>query len=242
MTVLSPQMASGRLKLNAAGEVAQISPKSLDNKYWFLRKWKLGHLQSARQGVSSSSGRLTPDPQPYDPPTVPCQRAFLGSRIPNLTKRPRHARLLPANFGDLQISNKYKKERRHREAEMEAKEAARTAETMLDQFLTDVRAVIYIPQTSPKPHPATLAGQLKPDFRTRQPDDIGGHQTQNGPMISHESDTALTEVNLGENLIVGIMIGPWAYLLSVATPEGKRADSGSAMNVLPQAATLDKRR
>jgi hypothetical protein len=52
----------------------------------------------------------------------PSERAFSDG----LTDTKHYACLLPASFGVIQIvEDKYKKERKHREAELEAKEAAR---------------------------------------------------------------------------------------------------------------------
>ncbi|KAG1818147.1 uncharacterized protein BJ212DRAFT_1479974 [Suillus subaureus] len=68
--------------------------------------------------------------------SVPCERAFSDA---GLTDTKRRARLLPANFGDIQIvKNKYKKERRHHEAEMEAKDAARR-QRWLDDAVDEVQ-------------------------------------------------------------------------------------------------------
>ena len=59
---------------------------------------------------------------PIQGSSVPCEHAFSDA---GLTDTKHHAHLLPADFGDIQIvKNKYEKERRHHEAEMEAKEAA----------------------------------------------------------------------------------------------------------------------
>ncbi|KIK47129.1 hypothetical protein CY34DRAFT_293106 [Suillus luteus UH-Slu-Lm8-n1] len=59
---------------------------------------------------------------PTKGPSRPCERAFWDG----LTDTKHCASLLPASFCVIQIvKDKYKKERKHREAELEAREAAR---------------------------------------------------------------------------------------------------------------------
>jgi hypothetical protein len=76
------------------------------------------------------------DHLPIQGSSVPCERAFSDA---GLTDSKHHTHLLPENFGDIQIvKNKYKKERRHREAEMGAKEAA-WRQCWLDDAVDKVR-------------------------------------------------------------------------------------------------------
>jgi hypothetical protein len=62
--------------------------------------------------------------------SVPCERAFSDGLT---DAKPRACLPLPASFGDIQIGkDKYKKERKHCEAELEAKEAARRQRWLAD--------------------------------------------------------------------------------------------------------------
>jgi predicted metal-dependent hydrolase len=80
--------------------------------------------------------RIALDYLPIQGSSVPCERAFSDA---GLTDTKRRTRLLPENFGDIQIvKNKYKKERRRREAEIAAKEAARR-QRRLDDAVDEVQ-------------------------------------------------------------------------------------------------------
>jgi hypothetical protein len=66
--------------------------------------------------------RMALDYLPVQGSSVPCERAFSDV---GLTDTKRRARLLPDNFGDIQmVKGKYKKERRRQVAQVAAKRAA----------------------------------------------------------------------------------------------------------------------
>jgi hAT family C-terminal dimerisation region len=80
--------------------------------------------------------RMALDYLPIQGSSVPCEHEFLDAGLTDTIHR---TCLLPASFGDIQIvKNKYKKEWRYCEAEMEAKEAAQR-QHWLDNAVDEVQ-------------------------------------------------------------------------------------------------------
>ena len=82
---------------------------------------------------------------PIQGSSVPCERVFSNA---GLTDTKRRAQLLPKSFGAIQtVKGKYKKERRHRQSQIDAKHAAEKNQ-WLEDSIVEVRKQKAMVETS----------------------------------------------------------------------------------------------